>query len=1198
MNWSSFDKKSPLEQYVLSKEVSYNKILNTVKENSNSNDIEIQELQNKVHNRDTYRVYKCFHDHHEFLGTYVSIYRRQNCSPEYLSERLESRGRIILDFDFEINTSLYNQIKNVFGIDIDFRSKGLEKFICNLICKAFLKIGCNKIAVELDKPVITWLSKGSYCDHLGFRDVKENIQAPPICFISDCREGKISYHILLPIYSEQRHIHTMYLIETMNMLLRNGDMGIQLGVNDSFSDMNMTKEHQCIRLPGMYKYKTMSKLVLLDNSHFPYCVTSSIYSPAFVPDIFRLGNIPYPSWIVQKNLNLKFGTIDDNHIELWEKICSYSHCKCITDHYEGIQLKNNKYTLIPKNKKGEHFCPVCNATHDHILPIINKRGNRIELGCYSLNHKSTKKSILIEELNCKNENILDKKEYINHTLTQWFGILHDVPNDILMDKYEDKICHSFPSPDTYKLLMVASPMGTGKTHQLRSYVSNYYNQLEDKILVISFRKTLGLELAKSIPSLCYYEDNQEWMYSDKVVTTIESFWKWQYLDKKGYTVIIDEWESALMEIIGNTVKDPQLVLSAFEIICKNAKNIIVMDAKLTWNTGGTFFELLGISRNEMYICWNTIKDNDIEEKKIIIHTDKDKFYTQLKNESNDTKIDVRTTIYASSIANKIRYMRGLQHDEIAIFTAKSTDKNIGVEDRYYQNGRIKVCITNQVDQAGVSFDREYYDVQYSYGNGMTSGFDGLLQMERRVRKHSRNQIYAYVQNWNQNYKMLDLDRYMHYLGEIEKEPYYRRTSEQRLLLSISYKYKLILARLYVKRALSKQYFEEGYKYMHEKVHGYKVEVDIDGVEKKEMMQEYKSAIADLENEKINIKNRFDIDIHMKELDLKQILTKLSTCNIQHTINELQKEELKIKDFIRELEIEKKESILYIKNKISEMKSDLKEYVSLYNEEKGIEIIPTPKLETPSWKKIIEEIIIEDTNDEKEDIKNVQNQLINLTIGDLHPDLHKVFISDSQELYYFNRCLIRCNRNLKWKQAGNLYYHLWCKNKKENIICASMMKDVIIDRDKQYNEYRQIGMSFIESMNKACPHTSRKEATLAMVRFDNLIDLLRLGIINKHDDTGITIIYKSGVCNNPEFKHLLFRIDTSSYCRFMNNKSELNKDVWKCMNMYFSEYCCISSTYKKTKHGGNECYQFDLDKELSLLNIEFLYTKIMEVKDET
>jgi len=1204
MNWYTRDKKSPLERYVLSKEIPYTNILNKCKENPNTNNIEIQELHEKVNKRDTYRVYKGYLDYDKFLGEYISMYQRQHCVSEYVSERLESRGRIILDFDFEKNTSLYNQIKNVFRIDNDFRSRGLENFIGNLIYKSFHKLGYNQIANELYKPTIIWLSKGFYSDNTGIiRNVTNNVQAPPMCFISDCRDGKISYHVVLPVYSEQRHITTMYLIETMNMLLRNGDMGIQLGTNESFSDMNMAKEYQCIRLPGMYKYKSMSKLVLMDNSHFPYCVTSNVDGPLWIPEVWKIENIQCPSWIIQKNSNVEYEDIDDNPSKLWNRICLYPHCKCITDHYNGIQMKNNKYTLVPKDTNGEHYCPVCNATHDHIVPIINKKDNRIELGCYSMSHKSTKKSILIEYIdNGSNiENTIEKKnkrdEYIQNKINSWFGILHDIPSDIRMDKYEDKLCHPFPSPDTYKLLMVASPMGTGKTYQLRSYIHDHYNKTDDKILVISFRKTLGIELTKSIPSLCYYENDQEWMYYDRVVTTIESFHKWQYIGKKGYTVIIDEWESALMEMIGSTVKDSQVVLSAFEMICKNAANIIVLDAKLTWNTGGTFFELLGIGRDEMYVSWNTIKDNDIQEKKIMVYTDKDKFYTQLKNEPKDIKIDVRTTIHGRSMANKIKYMRNLHDDdEIALFMAKTTNKSIGVEDRYYQNGKVKVCISNQVDQAGVSFDREYYDVQYSYGSGLTSGFDGLLQMERRVRKHSRNEIHAFVTNSYQPIYKLSLSRFMEWVGYLDTIDYFRLSDDQKEWLKLSYKYKLILARLHVKRALSSMYYKEGYIYMHEKVHGYKVEVDTTGLEKKDMVDEYKSTIQSIKNENMEVQTKYNLDIHMHEKKLEELDTQISSCNDQNKIEELKQEQIDVKKELEDLESEKKDIMMENKNKIEELKSDMKQYIDEYQEENNIESIKVPKIQYPKWKDLIDVVEPSITDDVKKDIQKVEDQLRKLDISGLHPDLQKMFISDADELYYFYRCLERCGKDLKWKHAGNLYFHFWQKNKKENIICISKMKNVVTDRDKKYNEFREMGLSFVEAMNQSCPEMGKKKNTLAMVRFDNLIDLLRLGTITKNDKDVLVVEYKAGTQASNPFSKTIFHIEGSSPCQFLNSKLQVVKDIWKRINIFLYEYYGFKNEWKEVNRLVNGTriiyHQYTIQKESSLIDMEFLYNKIM------
>jgi len=1097
----------------------------------------VDDLQKKVDNNECYFQYTKFHMLCDFIREYTyakkllddnrNIPNSVRSRYENWSEVLCSKGRIVLDIDIGKEDPLFEQICKRYPLDEKFFPQGFDSYLKDVIVRSFQYLGKEEIASLLCTPSILWfidpmmIDRNNNIHHLG-----KGVYASPICISSQCRSDKISFHITLPVYSTQRHTDTKHLNSIMSYTMIQDGFNLRYG--EMICDTNMEKERQNLRLPYMRKIGKDGYLQLHDPKHFPFCITSYIDGPYQIPEELHLksplesaySNILFSSLITE---------VPDQNIDiesLWERMNGYDHCKVICNHYSGINPTNG-YKLIPKDSE-EWYCPVCDRKHTSNIPGIFNSGKNYYLSCTRMKQYG-RKSILIE----KNSNNQVKERISDEILQSRIYPLYGVPNDIHKDIYKDIRCKPCPSIDEYNTILICSYMGSGKTYQIRELIKGI---LDDRpIILVLPRIALCEQWNESLKdsNFTLYNQKDNWYKSHRVISTIESAYKWTFFGKEPI-IIFDEIETTIRQLESPTQRSFYSVLSWFKDIIHSKNTIIGMDAYLTWYLTGQIFQIYGRDTRNMIISWNQIQMNEIEHKVVHDYDSKDEWMTKIALEPEDTTIDIRTGIYTAEIASQILQMRNMDLNEVVIINADSNIKNMDVN-KSYKKGKI-VCV-NSTHLVGNSFDDDYFDVQYTYINSCTATGMDAIQMESRVRKHRRNDIHSHIVNSRQEYYNLYPKWYIEHMNKCFNIPEYELVDDEitwRFLLK--HEDRIAYSLIHTQNAFIRHYTKEIYRFVHEKIHGYDYEYHTLKTERKEIEARFQKDIIDIVS------------------SIKSIDQKIKTCN-----NEEEKKIL----------LEKKNTLSCKKDYLREkMKEEINDMVA------NSEIQKIPKSQTAmEWKDI--SLVINDTiNDIIDpkillivtmDIDQIRIERMKNRYRNDHKDIYPMFIMDHHikllvQAYYYHRKLKEKNIDFSWKHSEKIFYDIWLKDGRDIvnrcIHTLSLFQEYmnLVESDVKDGIYKDI------AMKNNLPKIGWKRDCIVYAR---LLLYLKSFSIEKTFDNLIILRFPSSLVENRQFKLLLEKFDRYFEIGFIH-RGTISKEIWyKLKKLLYKQYC-ISTTHQQNR----------------------------------
>jgi hypothetical protein len=296
--------------------------------------------------------------------------------------------------------------------------------------------------------------------------------------------------------------------------------------------------------------------------------------------------------------------------------------------------------------------------------------------------------------------------------------------------------------------------GSGKSEQLSVLIKKYK---PEKILCITFRKTLSNELKKRLPDFVNYQDilnaNVKTIGDEhkRVIIQAESLHKlrWSNCD----LLILDEIVSLEKQFLSlTTMKNKTRAnFTRYQSLIRESRNVICMDADINRNT---INHILAIRKKEYKLRINEYRNTT---KKITFICGKqngkqEHLYQQIIDDlKNDKKIVIASN--RNCDFNKALYEVLLKETNKKILLITSaTIKNediqkilLNVEDDEIGFGKYDCVIYSPTIQAGVSFNKPHFDKFYGIFSSHMH-VNSIRQMIDRVRQFKDDEFIYFLTN--------------------------------------------------------------------------------------------------------------------------------------------------------------------------------------------------------------------------------------------------------------------------------------------------------------------------------------------------------------------------------------------------------------------------------------------------------------------
>lgn len=403
-------------------------------------------------------------------------------------------------------------------------------------------------------------------------------------------------------------------------------------------------------------------------------------------------------------------------------------------YFEFRQKKGNIYYF---NLVNPAYCQICGEIHhkDNFLYFV------LINGClYQKCLQEKKTSLFITDVTlpkseiAKNDKpIIEKKEIkINSYVNEHF-YLSDNPN-LEYDKMFP------PNKDIY---IIKAEMKMGKTKECIKFLAN--NDIKSAI-IISFRKTFANDMKKRYKNFSLYSDidgeidlNQH----PKLIIQIESMWRIKYPLPIIEVIILDEIESIWSQFSSTYFRDFYGSINAFEKLIKISKKIICMDANVSKRT----FSLLPLIRTDFGLNYSYYKNiyNPSKDCKYYIISE---FYRIIAIITKYVQKKKKIAIMTSSIKRSEQLKKYLSTFGISIglYNSKTKesikDKHFGDVNFYWAKYDCIICTPSV--SAGVSFEKEHFDVVFGLFVSESCNTQTCRQMLGRIRNVKDNKIYLYL----------------------------------------------------------------------------------------------------------------------------------------------------------------------------------------------------------------------------------------------------------------------------------------------------------------------------------------------------------------------------------------------------------------------------------------------------------------------
>ena len=389
----------------------------------------------------------------------------------------------------------------------------------------------------------------------------------------------------------------------------------------------------------------------------------------------------------------------------------------------------------------------------NLLNFIARRDNPNEYE--NLNIIKKDKDIDIEKIEIQNRYLIDLE---NENLDDIFEKKELKFNEFLKNqKKEKKECklsyhiNKFFKDDKIKSFNLKSPYDTGKTQLIKKILKKYNHK---RILWLSYRKTLTMDILSSFGSLYGFKDYQDNNYNaDRLILQVESLLHLttddyfnDEIEIKSYDiVIIDECESILSQFNSSTMRGRSKdCFDLMTAIIKNSKKLICLDGDLgnrTYNFINYFGKSININNNIQ-----------INKKHFLFTKDKNKYTEEILKDLEDNK----KIVIVSMSSKKCKEFYDLitskfENKKVLIYTGKSSDKTKDDLKNVKELWKVDVIIYSGTVESGVNFDVDWFDRMYGLVCNKSSSPRAFMQMMARIRKLKNDNITILNEQFEMNF---------------------------------------------------------------------------------------------------------------------------------------------------------------------------------------------------------------------------------------------------------------------------------------------------------------------------------------------------------------------------------------------------------------------------------------------------------------
>lgn len=335
-------------------------------------------------------------------------------------------------------------------------------------------------------------------------------------------------------------------------------------------------------------------------------------------------------------------------------------------------------------------------------------------------------------------------------------------------KYDDTLIKFntqfiYPSPifqewqESYKVLAIRSPYGTGKTYAFKRLIDTY-NPI--KILFLTYRQSLAysleLELKDKYNFINYLENHKvvddtviDIREHDRVICQIDSIGKLigvedEFTNYDGYPeydlIVLDELEGLLNHLSFNKMNQ-YFICSSLEKLLNKGKKILALDGDMN-DRSYDFLSAISPSNKFYYNEYRTIQ-------KHFIFTRNDSYFQTCIEEDLKSK---KKLVIVSMTKSQTEYYNDKHKDIYNVILHNSIERNKEILQNVKENwAKCDLLIYSPSVESGVDFDvKEYFDKCYCVVSDSSTSYRALGQMLNRVRYYKDNNILCNLNGlyWN------------------------------------------------------------------------------------------------------------------------------------------------------------------------------------------------------------------------------------------------------------------------------------------------------------------------------------------------------------------------------------------------------------------------------------------------------------------
>ena len=413
----------------------------------------------------------------------------------------------------------------------------------------------------------------------------------------------------------------------------------------------------------------------------------------------------------------------------------------VTKQFREFTYRNKTNGVFNFDRNVASHCDLCNRIHDRdntFYVTINHRN--IERRC-----RRSDKFVVIGKI--------DKKFDIEYKISK---VKTDDVIGYVKSRYEHfdyfTYCEDQVVPfDLLKndLMLVKSPMGTGKTKQLLTELKSNY----DGIIYLSFRRSHSDKTVNDFHKykLVDYRETTGDITDTKIVLQIDSLWrlKVSQFNELNSVLILDEIESLLTQFESNYIINAghlRQCWTVFEYLLKNCSKVIGLDADITVRSCKLLESIAKKLNKKVTFHHNTMS---------ILHTKTD-YYYQSKTDFITKILQQAQLNYSPFVvtANKRSFIDDIEVQirqvnnnlKIKKYTSKSSaEERNDLKDVNNSWVDVDVLLYTSTITAGISFECERFKTVYGYFTPFSCDYQICNQMLGRCRNIESNEYHLHLE---------------------------------------------------------------------------------------------------------------------------------------------------------------------------------------------------------------------------------------------------------------------------------------------------------------------------------------------------------------------------------------------------------------------------------------------------------------------